>query len=59
MPKEEVVVLEQPDPTWAAEYAHFKALVTSKKTTDLSDDFWLQQTLRSLSSSIAKQKIAV
>jgi scyllo-inositol 2-dehydrogenase (NADP+) len=47
-PHEEPVTLEQPDPTWALEYAHFKALCTSGAQTDLSRDLWLQRTLRRL-----------
>ena len=47
-PHEEPVSLEQPDPTWALEYAHFKALCTSGTQTDLSRDLWLQRTLRRL-----------
>jgi predicted dehydrogenase len=47
-PSEEVDTLEQPDPTWALEYAHFKALCEKRAETDLSRDLWLQQTLRPL-----------
>jgi len=47
-PAEEVDTLEQPDPTWALEYAHFKALCESRAATDLSRDLWLQKTLRPL-----------
>jgi scyllo-inositol 2-dehydrogenase (NADP+) len=47
-PHEDPVTLEQPDPTWALEYAHFKALCESGARTDLSRDLWLQRTLRAL-----------
>lgn len=47
-PSEEVETLEQPDPTWALEYAHFKALCAHQPKADLSRDLWLQQTLRRL-----------
>jgi scyllo-inositol 2-dehydrogenase (NADP+) len=47
-PGEEVETLEQPDPTWALEYAHFKALCADPPPADLSHDLWLQQTLRRL-----------
>lgn len=47
-PEEEVETLEQPDPTWALEYAHFKSLCANPPKADLSRDLWLQQTLRRL-----------
>ncbi len=47
-PHEDPVTLEQPDPTWALEYAHFKSLCASGTTTDLGRDLWLQRTLRKL-----------
>jgi predicted dehydrogenase len=46
-PPEDVVTLVEVDPTWAAEYAHFKALCESP-STDLSNDLWLQRLLRRL-----------
>ena len=47
-PQEEPVTLEQPDPTWALEYAHFKSLCARRAATDLARDLWLQRTLRRL-----------
>jgi len=47
-PHEEPVTLEQPDPTWALEYAHFKALCAAGDAGDLGRDLWLQRTLRRL-----------
>jgi scyllo-inositol 2-dehydrogenase (NADP+) len=47
-PAEDTETLEQPDPTWALEYAHFKSLCGQRALTDLSKDVWLQKTLRSL-----------
>lgn len=49
-PPEQSVTLVQEDPTWVAEYAHFKGLVEGGGTTDLSHDLWLQTTLRRLSN---------
>ena len=46
-PPEDVVTLVEDDPTWATEYAHFKALCESP-STDLSNDLWLQRLLRRL-----------
>lgn len=47
-PQEDTDTLEQPDPTWALEYAHFKSLCAAKEHTDLSRDLWLQRMLRKL-----------
>jgi len=56
-PPEETETLEQDDPTWAAEYAHFKALCLSGAETDLSGDLWLNRTLRDLGQdAVAKAK---
>jgi predicted dehydrogenase len=50
-PGEEVETLEQPDPTWALEYAHFKKLCERPAPADLARDLWLQKTLRALGTS--------
>jgi len=47
-PPEESVTLTQDDPTWALEYAHFKALCEKSWRADLSRDIWLNRTLRRL-----------
>jgi predicted dehydrogenase len=48
-PAEEIVTLVQDDPTWALEYAHFKARCQDgAATTDLAGDLWLQRALRVL-----------
>lgn len=54
-PVEEPITLVQPDPTWALEYAHFKALCTGRAKTDLSGDLWIQRTLRRLGAQAIKQ----
>ena len=48
-PPEESVTLVEEDPTWAAEYAHFKGLVEAGTPSDLSGDLWLNRLLRRLS----------
>lgn len=48
-PPEENETLTQDDPTWAAEYAHFKSLCEQGANTDLSGDIWLHRTLERLS----------
>lgn len=47
-PPEESVALVQDDPTWQAEYAHFKGLCSSGAKTDLSGDLWLHRVLARL-----------
>ena len=51
-PTEDVVTLPQGDPTWALEYTHFKRLVTEGSRSDLSNDLWLQRTLRTLAARV-------
>lgn len=47
-PPEEVETLEQSDPTWDAEYAHFIGLCQSGGPGNLGNDIWLNKTLREL-----------
>ena len=56
-PVEEVETLEQEDPTWALEYAHFKALCERGESTDLSNDLWLNRLLRDLGKVAVKQAV--
>ncbi|MCX6222387.1 MAG: Gfo/Idh/MocA family oxidoreductase [Bacteroidia bacterium] len=51
-PPEIKITLVQDDPTWEAEYNHFKQLVESGIVTDLSNDLWLQTNLRQLGLSL-------
>jgi len=69
-PSEEIVTLVRDDPTWALEYAHFKALCvggakTGTKTgartgtksaakTDLSSDIWLHRVLTRLGAEAVR-----
>jgi predicted dehydrogenase len=50
-PPEECITLIEDDPTWALEYAHFRRLCIDRAPTDLSNDVWLQRTLRTLSKA--------
>jgi predicted dehydrogenase len=54
-PPEEAVTLVQDDPTWAAEYAHFKQLCQAKIRTDLSNDIWLGRNLDRLSRAAVER----
>jgi scyllo-inositol 2-dehydrogenase (NADP+) len=53
-PPESAETLIQDDPTWAAEYAHFKKLVASRAQTDLRTDLWLHATLGRLGAEVAR-----
>ncbi len=44
-PPEDTVTLVQPDPTWAAEYSHFKALCDRGGPGNTVTDVWLDRTL--------------
>ena len=46
-PAEQVETLEQPDPTWALEYAHFKGLC-ARGGNNLANDIWINDTLQGL-----------
>ena len=54
-PPEESVTLVEDDPTWALEYAYFKALCERGATTDLSTDLWLNRLLRRLGRDAQKE----
>lgn len=54
-PPEEAVTLVQDDPTWEAEYAHFKALCEAKAPTSLANDIWLLRTLNRLSDAAGQR----
>lgn len=51
---EDRVTLEQPDPTWEAEYAHFKALCASGGPSNTDNDIWIQSRLDELSAGFAR-----
>jgi scyllo-inositol 2-dehydrogenase (NADP+) len=52
-PPEHTVTLVQDDPTWALEYDHFKKLCAERRPADLSNDIWLNRTLRALGAGQA------
>jgi scyllo-inositol 2-dehydrogenase (NADP+) len=47
-PPETILTLNQDDPTWSAEYAHFRSLCEDPAPTDLSNDRWLYRVLSRL-----------
>ena len=54
-PPEDTLTLEQEDPTWALEYAHFKSLCVAPAPADLSNDIWLNRLLRKLGADAVKE----
>jgi len=54
-PPEESVTLVQEDPTWAVEYAHFKALCGKGEPTHLGTDRWLNTTLQQLGGDAMRE----
>jgi predicted dehydrogenase len=47
-PRETIETITQDDPTWSAEYAHFRSLCERAVPTDLSNDLWLHRVLSRL-----------
>lgn len=54
-PPEEEETLEQDDPTWALEYAHFKQLCQQGHASDLGKDIRLNQLLRDLGDEVLEK----
>jgi predicted dehydrogenase len=53
-PPEGVVTLAEDDPTWTAEYAHFRGLCLSGARTDLANDIWLWRCLNRLAADAVR-----
>lgn len=53
-PAEDTETLVQDDPTWALEYAHFRAACQERRAADLGTDLWLNRTLRGLSENAVR-----
>jgi len=48
-PPERIETLIQPDPTWASEYEHFKALCAAGGPGNIDNDIWIDGQLKALS----------
>ena len=58
-PTEDVETLEQPDPTWALEYEHFKALCAGGGSrTNIQNDIWINKTLNQLAAQVGLELTA-
>jgi scyllo-inositol 2-dehydrogenase (NADP+) len=53
-PEEDLITIEQDDPTWALEHSYFMELCKIKDVRDLAHDRWIQKTLRDLTISIER-----
>jgi scyllo-inositol 2-dehydrogenase (NADP+) len=51
-PAETIETLTQDNPTWSAEYAHFRSLCERAVPTDLSNDLWLHRVLSRLGDQV-------
>jgi len=56
-PDERVHVLEQPDPTWAAEYEYFKALCATGGT-NIENDIWINRALGELAAQAGVELVS-
>ncbi len=54
-PLEENMTVEQEDPTWSLEYAHFKSLCATGSVANLSNDLWLNRMLCKLGDAAVKE----
>lgn len=53
-PTEESRTLVEPDPTWAAEYAHFKALCAARAGGNLANDILINRSLQALTTAAGR-----
>ncbi|MEM7406132.1 MAG: Gfo/Idh/MocA family oxidoreductase [Pseudomonadota bacterium] len=51
-PPQQTTTLVQDDPTWEAEYHHFKQLIKARSRGNLSTDKWLMQRIDALSGAV-------
>lgn len=57
-PDEETATLVQPDPTWEAEYAHFKSLCATAKGVaggNIDNDLWINDQLNALATTALRK----
>lgn len=56
-PDESSITLEQPDPTWALEYEHFKELC-ARGESNIENDIWINDTLNALAARASEAACA-
>ena len=57
-PDEDVRTLEQPDPTWALEYEHFKQLCASGAGSNIANDIWINRVLSHIAHEAGAELLA-
>jgi scyllo-inositol 2-dehydrogenase (NADP+) len=57
-PAESVDTLEQKDPTWAIEYAHFRELCSRGGVTNIDNDIWINGVLNGLGERLGVEMLA-
>lgn len=57
-PEEEVRTLEQPDPTWALEYAHFRNLCAIGGGGNIANDLYINETLHGIAGQLGLEMLA-
>ena len=57
-PAEQVDTLEQKDPTWAIEYAHFREMCLGRPTTNIDNDIWINDLMNQLGQKLGVEMLA-
>jgi predicted dehydrogenase len=57
-PAEEVRTLEQKDPTWAIEYAHFKEICSHGGGGNIANDMYISEALRGIAAQLGLKMLA-
>lgn len=57
-PDEQVHTLEQKDPTWQAEYQHFRELCARGGVTNIDNDIWINGVLNGLGQTLGVEVLA-
>jgi len=57
-PHENTHTLEQPDPTWALEYAYFSQLCAERRGTNIENDIWINRALSAIARQAAEDVVA-
>ena len=57
-PAEDVQTLEQKDPTWALEYAHFRDLCAKRDRGNIANDRYINETLQAIATQVGVEMLA-
>ena len=56
-PAEDVQTLEQPDPTWALEYGHFRDLCANRRRGNIANDRYIAEALQAVAAQIGVEML--